>query len=145
MLLTLVEVILWTSLSVCSPVTEGLSNFVMLISFLPKSKLAELKGNRRNSIMTSCYRSAYFRNSDMKGRRCHRKCSDLNTTLVRGPVPSSLGVAGGLGDCIPFLIMIIMVGIKLVGFFDSRVDSFLVRRPGDQKQMSFNNFIFWCA
>lgn len=51
--------------------------------------------------------------TDMKGRRCHRKCSDLNTILVRGPIPSSLGVIGGLGGSTPILMMMIMVVIKL--------------------------------
>lgn len=44
-----------------------------------------------------------------KGRRCHRKCSDFNIALVRGPIPSSLGMAGGLGGRMPFLMMLMVV------------------------------------
>lgn len=70
--------------------------------------------------------------TDIKGRRCHRKYSDLNIALVRGHIPSSLGMAGGLGGCTPCLMMIMVVSGQLSG-----------PEPRDQQQMLSSNFISW--
>lgn len=62
---------------------------------------------------------------------------------VRSSIPSSLGVAGGPGGRTTLSDDDDHQTLWDVVTLLSRVDSFLVQRPGAPEPMSFNNFIFW--